>query len=75
MTTVSVASGTVAPVKSEPEPDAGDSPFEAWDDEDIKNWIKDQTGSRPLGNPAHKTLVAQADKINDDLRAAQAKAA
>ncbi len=67
--------GTVAPVKSEPEPDAGDSPFEAWDDEDIKNWIKDQTGNRPLGNPAHKTLVARADEINDELRAAQAKAA
>lgn len=48
------------------------SPFEAWQDEDIKNWIKDATGSRPPGNPSHKTLVAKADEINASLAEKQA---
>lgn len=65
----------VALVEPEPEveiePPSG-SPFEAWQDEDIKNWIKDATGSRPVGNPAHKTLVAKADEINAELAAKKA---
>ena len=40
------------------------SPFNAWEDPDIKNWIDEQTGQRPKGNPSHATLVAMADEIN-----------
>lgn len=62
---------TVAPAAapvSEPDDDTpSGSPFEAWGDEDIKNWIKDQAGARPVGNPSHKTLVAKADEINAAL--------
>lgn len=62
---------TQEPVSEEPDPTA--SPFNAWADEDIKNWIKDATGSRPAGNPSHKTLVARADEINAEI--AEKKAA
>jgi len=52
------------------------SPFWAWDDDDIKNWIKDNAGAKPSGTPSHKTLVAKADALNADLAAKQnAKAA
>lgn len=51
------------------------SPFWAWDDEDIKNWIKDQAGAKPSGNPSHKTLVARADVLNAELAAKQQRAA
>lgn len=51
------------------------SPFWAWDDEDIKNWIKDNSGARPAGNPGHKTLVAKADALNAELAAKQQAAA
>jgi hypothetical protein len=43
------------------------SPFDDWEDEDIKLWISEETGSKPKGNPNHKTLVRMADEINDDL--------
>lgn len=66
----------------EPEPDTDDtgslgenSPFWAWDDEDIKNWIKDNSGARPSGSPKHETLVAKADALNAELAAKQQKAA
>lgn len=58
----------------EDEPDITGSPFANWGAEDIKNWIKDQTGARPLGNPSLKTLVARADEINAEL-AEKSKAA
>ena len=45
------------------------SPFDAWQDEDLKVWITDATGSRPLGNPSHKTLVSRCDEINAELEA------
>lgn len=68
----------VAPVEDD-DPDAdetvlasADSPFWAWDDEDIKNWIKDNTGARPAGRPSHETLVVKADKINAELAARKA---
>ena len=51
------------------------SPFWAWEDEDIKNWIKDNAGARPSGTPSHKTLVAKADALNAELSAKQMKAA
>jgi len=66
----------VAPVdEPEAEADEGmgeDSPFWAWDDEDIKNWLKDNSGSRPAGNPKHATLVAKADALNAELSAKKA---
>lgn len=43
------------------------SPFQDWEVEDIKNWIAEQTGERPKGNPNHATLVARADAVNADL--------
>lgn len=54
------------------EPPPGSSPFENWQDDDIKNWIKDQTGNRPLGNPSHATLVTRADEINAELASKKA---
>lgn len=68
----------VAPAE-EAEPETADdgglgdeSPFWAWDDEDIKNWIKDNSGARPAGNPKHETLVAKADALNAELSAKKA---
>lgn len=71
-------SGQPAAVPDEPEAEPADaglgdnSPFWAWDDEDIKNWIKDNTGNRPAGNPKHGTLVAKADALNAELAARKA---
>lgn len=78
-----IAGGGAVPVPAPDEPPTvvdeeglGDnSPFAAWDDEDIKNWIKDQSGARPAGNPSHKTLVARADTLNAELAARQQQAA
>lgn len=53
---------------------ASPSPFQDWDVEQIKTWIKEATGSRPNGNPKHETLVAMADKINADLAKQEAAA-
>lgn len=68
---------TIAPTQEPPQAEVeapSNSPFEAWADEDIKNWIKDATGNRPQGNPSHKTLVARADEVNAEI-AARNKAA
>lgn len=46
-----------------------DSPFNDMDDEALKVWISDATGSRPRGNPSHETLVRMATEINDELKA------
>lgn len=70
--------GKAAEPEAESEPTADDggmgenSPFWAWDDEDIKNWIKDNSGARPAGNPRHETLVAKADALNAELSAKKA---
>jgi hypothetical protein len=64
-----------AVVDEEPETEQelpSNSPFEQWQDEDIKNWIKEATGARPMGNPSHKTLVTRADEINAELAAKKA---
>lgn len=39
------------------------SEFSDWADADIKEWIRDETGATPRGNPSHATLVAMADQI------------
>jgi hypothetical protein len=71
-----LAGGRPAPVVETEEPEVegpSNSPFEQWQDDDIKNWIKEATGNRPPGNPSHKTLVAKADEINAHI--AEQKAA
>jgi hypothetical protein len=42
---------------------AGKSQFEGWEDELIKEWIAEKTGSKPRGNPSHATLVKMADEL------------
>lgn len=42
---------------------AGQSQFEAWEDELIKEWISEKTGNKPRGNPSHATLVKMADEL------------
>jgi hypothetical protein len=44
------------------------SPFADMDDETLKEWLKDATGSRPRGNPSHETLVRMCDEANEDIR-------
>lgn len=39
------------------------SQFDGWDDSDIKEYLKSETGSAPRGNPSHETLVKMADEI------------
>lgn len=39
------------------------SEFDSWDDDLIKEYIKDKTGSKPKGNPNHETLVQMADEL------------
>jgi hypothetical protein len=40
------------------------SPFQEWEPDQIKDWIEQNTGERPRGNPAHATLVRRADDIS-----------
>lgn len=60
--------------KAQPRKADAASPFGDWDDADLKNWLAEQTGSKPKGNPSHATLVQMADEVNAEL-AAKAKAA
>jgi len=46
------------------------SSFDDYQDEDIKAFIKDRTGSAPRGNPSHETLVRMADEILNKSEAA-----
>jgi hypothetical protein len=63
---------TIAGLQATPAPTPAsieDSPFNDMDDEALKVWISDATGSRPRGNPGHETLVRMATEINDELKA------
>lgn len=51
------------------------SPFDDMDNEAIKEWIKDASGSRPRGNPSKETLVQMATAINNELAEKKANAA
>lgn len=63
----------IEPQQSDADDSLGEeSPFWAWDDPDIKAWIKDNNGTLPSGNASHKTLVARADALNSELAAKQA---
>ena len=57
-------SGEESPMKSA-------SPFDNWDDADIKNWLKDQGGEIPRGAATHETLVARADALNAKIAKAK----
>jgi hypothetical protein len=55
------------PLAAPDDPNA--SPFFGMGSDDIKNWIQEATGARPLGNPNHATLVARADAVNAEIKA------
>lgn len=55
--------------------DPSKSPFFSMGADDIKNWIQEATGARPLGNPSHATLVKRADEVNAEIAAKRASAA
>lgn len=48
-------------------PESASSPFEDWEDEDIKAWMKDNGGRIPPGTSNHATLVSKADELNKSL--------
>jgi hypothetical protein len=68
------AEGEDAPHLTAPE-DPNASPFFTMGSDDIKNWIQEATGTRPLGNPSHATLVKRADEVNADIKAKREQAA
>lgn len=41
-----------------------DSAFETWEDELLKEFIAEKTGSKPRGNPSHATLVSMAEELS-----------
>jgi hypothetical protein len=43
-------------------PDAS-TDFDTWDDDKLKDYIAQHTGSRPRGNPSHNTLAAAAAEL------------
>ena len=45
--------------------------FDAWEDQNIKAFLKDATGEKPKGNPKHETLV----KLAEEAVAAKQEAA
>lgn len=47
----------------QPVPAGAPSPFQEWDVDQIKDWIEQNTGERPRGNPNHATLVRRADEV------------
>jgi len=57
----------VAELRSEKVEDSGQSQFESWSADQIKDWIEEKLGERPKGNPSHATLVKRADEINVGL--------
>lgn len=59
----------------QPQAPVAGSPFAEMDEEAMKEWIKDATGSRPRGNPSKETLVRMCDEINAGLAAKKAEAA
>ena len=58
-----------------PSQELATTPFDDMDEESLKEWIKDSSGSRPRGNPSLETLRRMATEINDDLKSKKAEAA
>lgn len=54
---------------------SGATPFDDMDEESLKEWLKDATGSRPRGNPSLETLRRMANETNEELKAKKAEAA
>lgn len=50
--------------------EAEDSPFFQWPDDDLKVFIKEQTGQAPRGTPSHETLVRMAHEASQKQLAA-----
>ena len=50
--------GQTAPIEAEP------TAFEAMDDEQLKAFIAEKSGSRPRGQPSHATLVRMAEELS-----------
>lgn len=42
------------------------SEFESWDDDLLKEYIKEKTGKKPQGNPNHDTLVQTAQELSEE---------
>lgn len=57
----------------EDKPKKSTSPFDDMDDDSIKEWIADATGSKPRGNPSHETLVRMADEVNAEIASKKSK--
>jgi hypothetical protein len=64
-----------AAIAGEASRSATPSPFAAWEDDDIKTFIKDATGALPRGNPNHASLVRMADEANAALKKQKTQAA
>lgn len=58
--------GTPGPVEDD-DGDPKTSPFQSWDGEDIRNWIKANGGNEPRANASHAKLVKAADHLNAEL--------
>lgn len=56
--------------KPDPVDTSGDGVWAQYTDEDIKNFIAERAGRKPAGNPARKTLIAQANDILEAERQA-----
>ena len=73
LTAASKSKGKAKPADTD-EDDAGEpSPFETWDDEDIRNWIVSEGGEAPGNRASHATLVKRADELNAEMAAKNAK--
>lgn len=48
-----------------PEPANDTTDFAEWSDDDLKDWIANETGARPRGNPNHDTLVRMASEAKE----------
>jgi hypothetical protein len=57
-----------------PQSSAQPSPFDDMDEESLKEWIKDASGSRPRGQPSLETLRRMATEINEDLKSKKVEA-
>lgn len=48
--------------------DAQASEFDSWEDDLLKEYIKDKTGKSPRGNPGHATLVQTAQELSEESK-------
>ena len=72
LTAASKSKGKAKPAEADEDEDGEPSPFEDWDDEDIRNWIASEGGEAPGNRAGHATLVKRADELNAELAAKNA---